>query len=377
MLKFVNVSKMCHGKYIVKNISFHVERGEMAVLIGSSGCGKTTTLRMINRLIDPSEGTIRIGEKNSLDIDPVQLRLSIGYVTQKEGLIPHMTVAENIEIIPHLKGWKKTDRKARTKELLELVNLNPKEYEEKMPHQLSGGQQQRVCLARALAVDPEIILLDEPFSALDPINRKRLQTELKLLQERLKMTCVLVSHDMNEALYLGDKILFMHRGLIDQEGSPYEFIQNPANERVSRFFSHASRLNHADILPVKDIMLQDYPRILMRSCLYQAIELCNRWEEDFVIVTDDEGKYQGHLTVRECQKYSLHASLSEIRLQKTQVLPVRSSLIECMRQLQVDRRLLVIPLEDEEGRLVGVMTRESILSYIMGIMTKEKRVSHV
>lgn len=217
----------------VDQVDLQVAAGEFLVLVGGSGSGKTTTLKMINRLIEPSSGTIRVDGVDVAGVDPVQLRRGIGYVFQGIGLFPHLTVGANIAITPELLGWRKAEIKKRVDELLELVGLSPPEYRQRMPAALSGGQRQRVGVARALAARPRVMLMDEPFGALDPITRDALQLELKRLQKTLRLTVVMVTHDMTEALLLADRIAVMDSGRLQQVGTPHELLTEPANETVA------------------------------------------------------------------------------------------------------------------------------------------------
>lgn len=236
MIAFENVTKKYANNQIAVNaINFEIQKGEFFVIIGPSGCGKTTLLKMINRLIQLTEGTIRINGKRISDYNIHELRWNIGYVLQQIALFPHMTIAENIAIVPEMKKWETTKIQQRVRELLEMVGLEPAQYSERKPNELSGGEQQRVGVVRALAADPEIILMDEPFSALDPISRTKLQNDLLELQRAINKTIVFVSHDMQEALKLGDRICVMKEGEIVQIGTPKEIIQNPANDFVRKF----------------------------------------------------------------------------------------------------------------------------------------------
>lgn len=218
--------------YAVKDLSFEVSDGETLVLVGSSGCGKTTTLKMINRLIEPTSGTIKVGGHDVTEQNPVKLRRSTGYVFQGIGLFPHMTVQENIEIVPRLLGWSRSERRERAAELLELVGLAWDQFAERYPDELSGGQQQRVGVARALAADPEYLLMDEPFGALDPVTRDTLQQEMLDLKKRLGKTIVFVTHDIFEALTLRDRIAVLHQGALEQIGTKEEVLGNPASPTV-------------------------------------------------------------------------------------------------------------------------------------------------
>ncbi|SDC25281.1 osmoprotectant transport system ATP-binding protein [Priestia aryabhattai B8W22] len=239
LITFTNVSKQYpDGTTAVKNINLEIKEGEFFVLIGPSGCGKTTTLKMINRLHDITEGELYIKDKLVSDHNIHELRWNIGYVLQQIALFPHMTIAENIAIVPEMKHWKKNKIKTRIDELLTLVGLDPKQYRNRKPSELSGGQQQRVGVARALAADPPVILMDEPFSALDPLSREQLQQDVISLKEKIKKTFVFVTHDMSEAMTLGDRICLMKDGEIVQVGTPEEFIQKPKNEFVKTFIGN-------------------------------------------------------------------------------------------------------------------------------------------
>lgn len=244
MISVKQVSKYYDNRCVVNNVSFDVEDGETLVLLGSSGCGKTTLLKMINRLIDASAGEITIDDKNIAEQDPVMLRRSIGYVIQSIGLFPHMTVEDNIAIVLRLEGKTQQQQSARAHELLETINLNPTTFAKLYPHQLSGGQRQRVGVARALANNPAYLLMDEPFGALDAINRAALQDEMAELRNRLQKTIIFVTHDIFEALRLGDHIAVMNQGKIEQLGTGRELIKNPASDFVKNLFDQVSKQVH-------------------------------------------------------------------------------------------------------------------------------------
>lgn len=241
MIRFENVSKSYDGStLVVDSLDMEISRGEFFVLIGPSGCGKTTTLKMINRLIPLSEGTIRIDNKKISEYPIHELRWRIGYVLQQIALFPHMTIEENIAIVPELKQWKNDRIQRRVSELLEMVGLPPEMYRHRKPSELSGGQQQRIGVIRALAADPDIILMDEPFSALDPISRLKLQEDLLHLQKTIKKTIVFVTHDIQEAMKLGDRICILKEGKIEQIGTPEEISTAPATLFVREFIGSGS-----------------------------------------------------------------------------------------------------------------------------------------
>ena len=243
MIRLSEVSKSFDGgkSYAVRNLSVEIRDGEMLVLLGSSGCGKSTTLKMINRLLEPTGGTIEVNGEDISRRDPVQWRRSIGYVFQGIGLFPHMTVQENVGIVLRLLGWPAAAKRRRVAELLELVNLDPDEFGHRLPEQLSGGQQQRTGVARALAADPQYLLMDEPFGALDALTRDTLEQELLSLKQRLQKTIVFVTHDIFEALTLGDRIAVLHKGELQQVGTRGEVVGRPATPFVRDLFAKPAK----------------------------------------------------------------------------------------------------------------------------------------
>jgi osmoprotectant transport system ATP-binding protein len=243
MIRLTHVSKTFDDgrSYAVRDISFHVDEGETLVLLGSSGCGKTTTLKMMNRLIEISSGTVEVNGRDVKDQEPVGLRRRMGYVFQEIGLFPHMTIEQNVAIAPRLLGWSPGKQRRHSWELLELVGLPWKDYAKRFPDELSGGQQQRAGVARALAADPPYLLMDEPFGALDALTRETLQQELINLKKKLKKTIVFVTHDIFEALLLGDRIAILHQGRLQQIGTKQEVLAKPATEFVRDLFAKPAR----------------------------------------------------------------------------------------------------------------------------------------
>lgn len=239
MIEFKNVHKVYpDGTEAIKDFSLEIKEGELLTLIGPSGCGKTTTMKMINRLIDPTSGSIYINGKAITDYNIHELRWNIGYVLQQIALFPHMSIAENIAVVPEMKKWKKQEIVSRSHDLLDMVGLDPSTFGNRMPGELSGGQQQRIGVIRALAADPDIILMDEPFSALDPISREQLQNDIQKLQKEIKKTIVFVTHDMDEALKLGDRICLMKDGKMVQVDKAEQLVLNPANNFVKDFLGN-------------------------------------------------------------------------------------------------------------------------------------------
>ena len=254
MIKVENITKRFKNRTVLKSISFQIEKGEFVSIIGPSGCGKTTLLKMINRLIKPTSGKIYINGENIYDKDPITLRRNMGYVIQQNGLFPHMTIKDNIEIIPKLEKKKSEEIYKRPIELMNMVDLNPDEYLNRYPSELSGGEQQRIGVARAFANDTDIVLMDEPFSALDPITRADLQNELLNLQSKLNKTIVFVTHDMDEALKLSNKICLMKDGEIIQFDKPEKILKEPENEYVESFVGKNRIWDNPEYIRAQDIM---------------------------------------------------------------------------------------------------------------------------
>jgi len=264
MINFKNVTKIYEsGDKKVKavdNISFHVNEGEICVFLGPSGCGKTTLLRMVNRLISITSGTIEVDGKDVNSVDEIMLRRSIGYVIQQNGLFPNMTIEENICVVPKMLGWDQQKMRKRYNELMEMMGLHPDEYRKRYPYELSGGQQQRVGVARALAADPPVMLMDEPFGALDPVIREHIQNEFLRIQQDVKKTILFVSHDIDEAIKLGDKIAVFNTGELMQYGTPDDILSNPKNDFVRDFIGGDRALKRLTLLKVKDLItkLEDF-----------------------------------------------------------------------------------------------------------------------
>jgi osmoprotectant transport system ATP-binding protein len=305
LITFENVSKNFEsGTVAVDNISFSVNKGSLVTLIGPSGCGKTTTMKMINKLIPLSSGSIKINGQNISEENDVELRRNIGYVIQRIGLLPHMTIEENVSLVPKLKGWKKQDYQKKVDDLLDMVGLDPKIYKRRYPLELSGGQQQRIGVIRALAGEPPIILMDEPFSALDPISREQLQNELKLLQKNIHKTIVFVTHDMDEALKIADEIVVMKAGSIQQIASPTKLVQNPINgfvrafigeDRVQQTAMNSSEIQAASIIgPIpQELNKADFPALPYETSLQEVARVMLLKEAEAIIINGQDGNPQG------------------------------------------------------------------------------------
>ncbi len=303
MIEFKNVSKMFGDITAVQDLSMRVREGELLVLLGTSGCGKTTTLKMVNRLTEPSSGRITIDGTNIEDVDEIELRRSIGYAIQHIGLFPHMTVGDNISVVPELRGWSSQRICDRIDELLEMVGLAPAKFRDRYPAQLSGGQKQRIGVARAIAADPDIVLMDEPFGALDPITREQLQEEFLRLQEQLQKTIVFVTHDVFEAVKLADRVAILDEGQLQQLDTPAKIVENPANKFVDRFLGeHRFQLMllTRDVRPLMDEDREcpaDLPqdaRLGPTASMVEALDEFKRTDLDMLPVYD-ERDYLGAL----------------------------------------------------------------------------------
>lgn len=291
MIRLVGLTKRYGDTMAVDGVSLEVPDGEVCVLIGPSGCGKTTTLRMINRLIEPTAGTIEVDGVDIMSQRPEQLRRHIGYVIQSVGLFPHLTVAENIATVPKLLGWKPERIVPRTRELLDLVGLSPDEYAQKYPRQLSGGEAQRVGVARALAADPPVLLMDEPFGAVDPLNRDRLQMEFARIQRELRKTVIFVTHDVDEAIRLADRIALMRDGRVQQYDSPETLLDHPANKFVHDFMGADRALKRLGRVRVADVMRTSADVARLRHTGEIDRDACAG--ERFVYLVDVDGVLKG------------------------------------------------------------------------------------
>jgi len=300
VIELKQVTKKYPGQALaaVEELSFAVADGEICVLVGPSGCGKSTTLRMINRMIEPTAGIIEIDGKNIMASDPDRLRMGIGYVIQQIGLLPHRTIAENIAIVPRLYKWPKEKIRQRVDELLLMMGLDPEKTRHKYPSQLSGGQMQRVGVARAMAVDPPIMLMDEPFGAVDPIARNRLQDEFLRLQKEIKKTIVFVTHDINEAIKMGDKIAIFNMGKLVQFGTPQEILTHPANEFVADFIGHDRVVKKLSLYRVADAMQKGACR-LEENELPQALAKLQDANSEVAFLVDAAGEPYGYLTLED------------------------------------------------------------------------------
>ncbi|NOW04501.1 ABC transporter ATP-binding protein [Clostridium beijerinckii] len=362
MIEFKNVRKDFKNKTILKDITLKINRGELVAIIGSSGCGKTTTLKMINRLIKPTSGKIFINGEDIASKDVIKLRRNIGYVIQQTGLFPHLTIRENIEMIPKVEKLNKTSIEKRTLELMDMVGLNSNDFLDRYPTELSGGQQQRVGVARAFATNPEIILMDEPFSALDPITRVQLQEELIDLQSKLKRTIVFVTHDMDEAIKIADKICIMNKGEIVQYDTPENILKNPINDFVSEFIGKNRIWSSPEFIRAKDIMI-DHPVVCFKNAsLLRCIEKMRSSKVDSLMVIDRESYLLGIITAKQIQnKTDRNIPVEEIMNKKFISVQPDDSIIDIL-ELVKEHKIGQVPVLDDFGVLKGIITKSSLVT---------------
>lgn len=301
MIKLEHVTKIYPGQTepAVDALSLEVADGEICILVGPSGCGKTTTMKMVNRLIEPTSGKIYVEDQDVMQMDPIQLRRSIGYVIQEIGLFPHMTIAENIGTVPRLLDWDAARIMRRVDELLELMDMEPHEYRDRYPRELSGGQRQRIGVARAMGVDPPVMLMDEPFGAIDPITRDRLQNEFLRLQQKIHKTIIFVTHDINEAIKVGDKIAILNiGGILEQYGSPSEILSHPANPFVEGFVGADRALKWLNLVRVEEVMDEHPPLVFDTQNVPEARKFMQEKSLDYVYVIGADRSLKGYVNAR-------------------------------------------------------------------------------
>ena len=365
MIEIKNIVKTAGEKVILDNISLTIESGSFVVLIGPSGCGKTTTLKLINKLIEPTSGEIYIDGKAISKEDPIKLRRNIGYVIQNIGLFPHLTIKENIELIPKLKG-EKTEQEIsdNTERLIKMVGLDPDEFLYKYPSELSGGQQQRIGVIRAIATDAEIILMDEPFSALDPITRTQLQEWLYELQQELKKTIIFVTHDMDEALKLADKICIMQGGKIQQYDTAENLLKHPVNNFVKDFIGSDRLWSAPEYIKAKDIMIKNPVKAIETRTVIQVMEIMRTNKVDSILVTDKNNLLVGILTVKELRQNGIQDYYIYKVMNKNPLFIYDDcNLIEILNIMNKEN-VGHIPVVSKDRQLVGLITRSSLLSVL-------------
>jgi osmoprotectant transport system ATP-binding protein len=357
-LEFRHVTKSYGGgNPAVDDLSFSVPAGKICVLVGPSGCGKTTCLKMVNRLIEPTSGDILLDGQGVTAQDPIILRRGIGYVIQQVGLFPHQTIADNVATVPRLLGWSRGRTTERVDELLALVGLPPAEYRARYPAQLSGGERQRVGVARALAADPPLMLMDEPFGAVDPIARERLQNELLALQERLAKTILFVTHDIDEAVKMGDLVAVMRTGRLAQFGTPAEVLANPASSFVARFVGADRGLKRLALTRVRELELQPAVTARLRDDAAEARRRANDDPLGYLLLVDDQDRPVGW--VHRDQLPDSGQLSADQALPATPLLEPRTTLKDALSMLLAADVMAGIVV-DRDRQLLGLITVEQI-----------------
>ncbi|WP_240134277.1 ABC transporter ATP-binding protein [Streptomyces sp. MUM 178J] len=350
MIRFEHVTKRyADGTTAVDDLSFEVAEGELITLVGPSGCGKTTTMKMVNRLIEPTSGRILLDGEDIAAVDPVQLRRRIGYVIQQVGLFPHKTVLDNTATVPHLLGVRRARARERAAELLDLVGLDPAVYGDRYPEQLSGGQRQRVGVARALAADPPVLLMDEPFGAVDPVVREHLQNEFLRLQSQVRKTVLFVTHDIEEAVRLGDRIAVYGHGRIEQFDAPAAVLGAPATPYVADFVGADRGLKRLSVTPIEESDLEQPPVVHLDDPLPR--QLGSRW----AVVLDGDDELHGWISAEQASQGS--GTVREHARRMEAWLPVGASLKQAFStMLQHDAGWIAVIDAEERGRFLGVLT---------------------
>ncbi|MHC1757365.1 MAG: ABC transporter ATP-binding protein [Methanosarcina sp.] len=363
-VRFENVTKRYGEQFAVKNLSLEIQGGELLILIGRSGSGKTTAMRTINRLIEPDSGAVFINGTDVREFDPVRLRRNIGYVIQNIGLLPHLRISENIGLLLRLEGWKEEEIRKRVKELLNLVSLPYESFVDRYPHELSGGQQQRVGLARSMAMDPPLFLMDEPFGALDPLLRAQLQDEFSRIKKELGRTIVFVTHDINEAFRLGDRIAVMNNAELVQVGTPEELIFSPASDLVAEIVDSNRKYRHIDALKVRDMMQPIAREYTLDPGLSAetALDLMVRKGLEVALVVG-KSEVSGRVFLNDVLK--ARAGGKGLK-EATRSLPLFSPdtpLLEALARLKSERESMGLVLEDNEP--AGVLFSDRVLQNLI------------
>jgi len=368
LIELKNITKKFGKTTAVHNLNLEIEKGTITMFIGPSGCGKTTTLKMINRLIEPTSGDILINNQSVVDMEAVKLRRSIGYVIQETGLFPHFTVYDNIAVVPRLLKWDENKIKERIEELLDLVTLDTS-YAQKYPLQLSGGERQRVGLARALAANPEVLLMDEPFGAIDPINRLKLHDSFLEIQEEIKKTIIFVTHDINEAIKLGEKIAIMDNGELVQYDEVNEILQNPENEFVENLLGRDRSLKALALEKTKNFVIQDgFLTAGLNEDQETLREKIRNSQSEHAFILDERGRLKGRKTLQMSKrtgKFELVHDSDPV------VVDRNNNLIEALSKM-LESGEHQLPVVNSKGKFVGVVNLSSIFAEVTEAETKKE-----
>ncbi|WP_460357085.1 ABC transporter ATP-binding protein [Mycobacterium sp. ZZG] len=350
----------------VHDVSLEIPAGEIVVFVGPSGCGKTTTMRMINRLSEPTSGRILIGDRDALSIKPNELRRSIGYAIQQAGLFPHMTIRQNVGLVPGLLKWDRTRIENRVDELLDMVGLEPALYADRYPRQLSGGQQQRVGVARALAADPPVLLMDEPFGAVDPITRSTLQDELLGLQSELRKTIVFVTHDFGEAVKLGDRIAVLgQQSKVLQYDTPQNILASPADDTVAGFVGSGASLRQLGLLRIKEVALESRPVVHRGDSVEHVRSVVAASDHDWAVVLDDRDRPVSWVRERMLR----HARSLADAVEQLGVVSTHSTLEDALEAILAEQHTSAVVV-GAGGRYAGVVTLDTLIDTITRLRTE-------
>jgi len=375
-IEFEHVSKHYDARTLkagaggaVEDLSLIVPAGRICVLVGPSGCGKTTTLKMVNRLIEPSSGRILIDGQDITGSDVTDLRRSIGYVIQQVGLFPHQTIAQNVATVPRLLGWNDGRQRARSDELLSIVGLEPSKYRDRFPSQLSGGERQRVGVARALAADPPVMLMDEPFGAVDPIVRERLQNEFLRLQEDLAKTILFVTHDIDEAIKMGDLVVVMRQGgKIAQAGAPADLLARPASGYVARFVGADRGLKRLSLFRVGDVALRQPCLARVGEVSREISQRAHQSGDDFVLLVDENVRPLGWVVVDDLPE---GGRITEAQADPMSPLLDRRTTLKDATSLLLDEEVRNGVVIDRDGRVLGLLTLRAVMDWMQDDRSRE------
>ncbi|MBE6061783.1 MAG: ATP-binding cassette domain-containing protein [Clostridium sulfidigenes] len=363
MIKFENISKKFKNTTVLSDVSFEIEKGKLVAIIGESGCGKTTTLKMINGLITPTSGKIYINNEDISTKNVIDLRRNMGYVIQQTGLFPHMTIRENIELIPKVQNKNPEDIKQQTYNLMDMVGLDCDKFLNRYPVELSGGQQQRVGVARAFATNPDIILMDEPFSALDPITRSSLQDELVNLQSKLKKTIIFVTHDMDEAIKISDKMCIMDKGKIIQYDTPENILKNPVNDFVSQFVGKKRIWTSPDFIKAEDIMIENPITCSKDLSIFKCIEKMRSYKVDSLMVVDNKSKkLQGIVKAKQMRSIDDKSIQVSSILNNNYIYVSPNDTIINILKIVNENNISTVPVLNDSESLIGLITESSLVT---------------
>ncbi|NIF16393.1 ABC transporter ATP-binding protein [Pantoea sp. Cy-639] len=377
MIELKNLSKTfnVNGKDVkaVDAVSLTVNEGEICVFLGPSGCGKSTTLKMINRLITPTSGQVFINGEDTTELDEVTLRRHIGYVIQQIGLFPNMTIEENITVVPRLLGWDKQRCHDRARELMSMIKLEPKQYLQRYPRELSGGQQQRIGVIRALAADAPVLLMDEPFGAVDPINREMIQNEFFEMQRALNKTVIMVSHDIDEAIKLGDKIAIFRAGKLLQLDHPDTLLAHPVDDFVSNFVGQDSTLKRLLLVRAEDAA-DNAPAVNPQTLVSEALELLDEHDRRYVVVTDAQNKALGYVRRRDMHRQQ--GTCGDF-LRPFNATAAHDEHLRILLSRMYEFNRAWLPVLDAEQAFLGEVTQESIAAYLSSGRSRGAKTSIV